>query len=70
MKFCPLPHWHKNYTLGLLLVMLLIAFAALNIGTALLTGSHQLDLTSTERFTLRSPTLSWLKNHHRTILIR
>lgn len=70
MKFCPLPHWHKNYTLGLLLVMLLIAFAALNIGTALLTGSHQLDLTSTERFTLRSPTLSWLKNNHRTILIR
>ena len=70
MKFCPLPHWHKNYTLGLLLVMLFIAFAALNIGTALLTGSHQLDLTSTERFTLRSPTLSWLKNNHRTILIR
>lgn len=70
MKPCLLPHWHKNYTLILLLLMLLVAFAAVNIGTVLLSGSRQLDLTSAQRYTLHEQTLSWLKQNPRTILIR
>lgn len=70
MKPCLLPHWHKNYTLILLLLMLLVAFAAVNIGTVLLSGSRQLDLTSAQRYTLHEQTLSWLKQNTRTILIR
>lgn len=70
MTLCKFSRWHKNYTLLLLLIMLLTAFAAINIGTVLFTGSRQLDLTSSGRYTLREPTLEWLKNNQKPILIR
>lgn len=69
LKKCTL-RFRKNYTLLIFSLMLAISFAALNIGTALITSSYKIDLTADNRYTLSKETVNWLQNNKEPLFIR
>lgn len=60
----------KNYQILSFVLLLLIAFAGLNIGTSLFTSSYKLDLTSSRQYTLSPETLSWLEKNNEPVFIK
>lgn len=60
----------NNYGLLVFILMLTVAFAALNIGTALWGSSFSLDLTHSSRYTLSPQTQEFLQNNKQPLFAR
>lgn len=60
----------KNYLILTFILLLLVAFTGLNIGTSLFTSSYKLDLTSSAQYTLSKETLDWLKKNQEPVYIK
>lgn len=60
----------NNYGLLIFVLMLAVAFAALNIGTALWGSSVSLDLTRSSRYTLSPQTQEFLQNNKQPLFAR